>query len=201
MKLAPLLFLLAAATILTACTSTYIGEPEPAFTTVPTTDTSQPANNAAPKVPKQLDASRFIDAPCDALTGTELTGLDPSFANVTGTNASGPLGAACGWANPDLSQSIDITFVTSAANGLDTIYAERGRMAYWQPLVINGYPAVNAATYDGRPQGACVVSTGINDHLYFFADFMTFDPDQQPQSCTFAAKAAGDVIDNLRGGS
>ena len=187
--------------LLAGCTSIAIGRPEPALTALPaigTTTQGQPA--LAPKVPKELDATRLVNAPCDALTGSELSGLDPGLATATGTNASTPLAAACGWASPDLSQAIDISFATFATNGLDKIYSERGDMAYWQPMVIMGYPAVAASESDNRSDGTCVVSAGVNDHLFFFAEFITFTTAQQPRSCALAAKAAGYVIDNLQGG-
>jgi hypothetical protein len=79
-------------------------------------------------------------------------------------------------------------------HGLSTIYAEKDEMAYWQPTTINGYPAVEASQYDGRPDGMCVVNAAVNDHLFFFAMFKTFNTEQIPSSCALAVKAAGDVI-------
>jgi hypothetical protein len=61
-------------------------------------------------VPKQLDASHLVNSPCDALTASQLTGLDQ-------------------------------------------IYSEHPSMAYWRPMVIDGYPAVAASQYDARAGG------------------------------------------------
>ena len=196
-KIPSALLLLAAGMLSAGCVSARTGTAEPAM--VPTTPA--PPTALAPKVPKQLDASHLVNSPCDALTASQLSGLDPTLGSVSGTNASDPLGAACGWSSPDLSQAINISFATAAPDGLDQIYSEHPYMAYWQPMVIDGYPAVAASQYDARPDGSCVVNAGVNDHLYFFAEFMTFNTTQQPESCALAARAAGDVITNLRGGN
>jgi hypothetical protein len=194
----PLALLLLAAGMLGAgCVSTRVGSAEPAM--APPAPT--PSATLAPRVPKQLDAGHLVNSPCDALTAGQLNGLDPALGSVVGTNASDPLGAACGWSSPDLSQAVNISFATAAPDGLDQIYSEHPYMAYWQPMVIDGYPAVAASQYDARPDGSCVVNAGLNDHLYFFAEFMTFNPAQQSRSCALAAQAAGDVITNLRGGN
>lgn len=156
-------------------------------------------STAAPRVRQPLDATRLIAAPCSALTTSELSGLDPSLGGVTGTSSRDQLGTGCGWSAADLSQAINISFATAARNGLDQIYSERPYMAYWQPMLIDGYPAVAASQYDGRSDGSCVVNAALNDQLCFFAEFMTYNAAQQPRTCALAAQAAGDVIGNLRG--
>ncbi|HEY4458517.1 MAG TPA: hypothetical protein VGN81_29665, partial [Pseudonocardiaceae bacterium] len=125
------LLLLAAGMFGAGCVSTRIGIAEPVMAPIMTAPPSTGSAALAPRVPKQLDAGHLVNSPCDALTASQLSGLDPTLGSVTGTNASDPLGAACGWSSPDLSQAINISFATAAPNGLDQIYSEHSYMAYW----------------------------------------------------------------------
>lgn len=192
------LLLVGAGTLITGCVATANGQPEPAATIQPPTTTT---SSTAPKVQKQLDATRLVSSPCDALTTSELIALDPGFTTATTTNVTDSYDAGCGWTSPDLSETIDISFEIAAQDGLEKVYRDRESMAYWQPMVIDGYPAVAASLDDGRADGTCVVNAGISDHLFFFAKFLSLNAVQKPQSCSLAVASAGDVIKNLGGGN
>jgi hypothetical protein len=188
--------------LLAGCSAAASGHPEAADTTAaPTTTTTNPVAQA-PRVAHPLDASAFITAPCDSLSTADLTAIDQEFAGPEAVGSPGRGFAACGWASADGDKAVDIGFETDDTDGLSALYRQhqQAMMAYWQPTTVSGYPAAFGSQVDARSTGICVINVGISDHLFFFDDFQTSSPTQQPQSCSLATTLATDVLENLQAG-
>jgi hypothetical protein len=173
----------------TACSSPTAGSPLPSAST-----TSDPAD-VAPKVAHPLDPSAVISKPCTALSVGDLAAI--GLAGARTEDNSSPVGQGCAFFVGET--GVNIEWVLSNTNGLADIYYLKPRMAYWIPMAISGYPAVEAASVDGRSNiGDCLVNVGVNDQKYFFAEG---EVDRNAdQSCALAKNAAAAVIKNLQGG-
>lgn len=151
-------------------------------------------SRVAPRIAHPLDASRFIAAPCSALTAADLAGLHVINPVNSGADRI-PAGVLCAWAGSP-GGDISIGWETVITNGLSNLYSRRSTIAYWQPLTISGYPAAYGdAVGDSRSRGNCVINVGVSDQLYFNAEFS--DPANAGSSCVLAAQVATDVIRNL----
>lgn len=185
-----LLGLATAAVLLAGCNSSTTGTP------TPKTDTSV-TTVSAPKVAKPLNAASLTAAPCTSLTTAQLSQIGlPTVQH--GDNASITGVAICSWTDDTTINSIGISWQTGLGNGLSTIYSEKSQLGYWQPTVVDGYPAVFADLGDLRSKGDCSISVGVSDQLSFISKYLS-SPSTASQSCQFAEQAAADVIKNLGG--
>ena len=191
-----------AAMLLAGCSSETPGQAQSTPTTgTPASSDSQngtPSASAsqAPKVATPLDAIRFINNPCSALTSTDLAGLHVDNA-INGGARHNAGGVQCTWSG-EAAGGIGIGWETEVTDGLSDLYAKSDTIAYWKPTAVSGYPAAYGdAISDGRAQGDCVINVAVNDHLYFNSQFT--DPSNADQSCALAEQAAVDVIRNLGG--
>jgi hypothetical protein len=186
---------------LAGCSAAVSGLAQPTSTTgAPTssdssTEISTGSSIQAPRVADPLDATRFVNDPCSALTAPELTAIDAKNAVASGpVNTVGNTG--CSWSG-ESGGGINIGWQTAESNGLSDLYAHSGMIAYWQPTTVAGYPAAHGDPLgDNRSLGACMISVAVNDHLYFESDYTGPNADT---SCALARQAAADVIKNLSG--
>jgi hypothetical protein len=184
-----------AAVLLAGCGSQTTGTP------APTTRTSTPAGsgggNEVPKVAKPLNAASMSAAPCSSLAPAQLSGI--GLANARGDNTSITGTAICGWTDDTTGNVIGISWENDLGNGLSTIYSEKAQQGYWQPISVDGYPAVFADLADLRSKGTCVLNVGVSDKLSFISQYTAAQSDIGTKSCQLAQQAAADVIKNLGG--
>ena len=169
-------------------------------TATPSTDpnsAASPGHPQAPKVADPLDPSAMVAAPCTSLT--EANVRDVGFDNPISQPDKGNNGNGCAWAGEG-GGNMNIAWETANKHGLGDLYTTQSNFAYWLPTTIDGYPGVFAdAVGDFRSRGDCVLNVGVNDQLTFFIQYD--NPLTPTQGCPSAAKAAADVIANLKAGT
>jgi hypothetical protein len=215
MKLGVLLYRLllgAAAVVLVAgCTTSTTGQ----ATSVPGggpdastgSSTTTPENsddlptNGAPKVDDPLDTAKFQDDPCLTLTSDQSEGtfgLSP-----TGRPTSSELGEACEWTSAETQAEVEVTFLDKDPRGLSAEYAvnDEGRWVFFEPLTVEGYPAVARGLADRRPDGICTVVVGASDEIAYAVTVQqsedrvgTVDP------CEVAANVAAETVKTIQAG-
>jgi hypothetical protein len=192
--------LVVAAGLLTGCASTSPGSAQP--TPIATTTDSTPSSSStgsddqAPKVTKPLDASRFIQNTCSALSSADLAALGVNGAKAT-PGDDGVIGKGCEWSGQDAGNAVGISWETGDVHGLSDLYSIKSEQKYWTVMTVSGYPAVESAPNDERANGICDVEVGVSDTLYFISDFEARnDPSR---ACELAKQAAAAVIKNLGG--
>lgn len=189
--------------LVTGCSSGTPGQAQPSSTGgASTTTTTQGGSSSsggpsqAPKVASPLNATRFVNDSCAALTSADLAGLQ--LVNpINGGSHRNAGGVQCTWTGSP-GGSVGVGWETANVDGLSDLYAQASTIAYWQPITVDGYPAAfGDPINDGRAQGDCVLHVGVTDHLYFDSSFN--NPSNAGQSCDLARQAASDVIRNLGG--
>jgi hypothetical protein len=171
---------------LAACTSTTTGSPTPA------TGSGSPAPEVtAPKVAHPLDAAPFLAKPCDALTPNDTAAL--GLAGAKAEDNKGGVAPGCSFFVNLI--GVNVAWQTLDPQGLTALYQLRSSRAYWIPMTIGGYPAVEADGDDARASGSCAVNVGVNDHLFFFAS--AEGANGAEQACSRAKGAAAAVVKNL----
>ncbi|HEX7660068.1 MAG TPA: DUF3558 domain-containing protein [Pseudonocardiaceae bacterium] len=194
---------LVALAALAACSSDNANAvtPSTTSTTLPTSTTSDTITaiaTTAPKVTNPLDASKFLQSPCTALTTSDLDGIAVGDAKVQSSPSN--LGPDCDWQGGAFGASgaISISWETIDKNGLSDLYAQRANAYYWIPTTVSGYPAVfSDPLADLRSQGSCTINVGVSDSLFFLAS--TNGAPDANTACSRAQQAAADVIKNLGG--
>jgi hypothetical protein len=165
-----------------------------------------PSSAAGPDLhyPRKLDASPLTARPCRDLTGSQVRhviGAKPGDGKP-----EHHLGVGCGW-HP---ASIDNTSAGSIAihrqagdGGLRYFYTIKHEFKYFHPTTVAGFPAVVSSPSAQRaPSGECAINVGVNEHTYFFSDFISgASPPASLKPCGKARQAAKYVIQNLKGGS
>ena len=159
----------------TACTTQADGTPTPGPTSAPSETTTTPSEDptfGAPRVTDPLDATRFLTEPCTVLGQAQLATFDvsrPGIPTTTGAVAE-HAGPYCSWhAATELASTIGVGFLTGNENGLSDTYRGRDQFDYFVPTTVDGYPAVFVDGSDGRDNGRCNITVGINDQLAFRA--------------------------------
>lgn len=158
---------------------------------------SSAAGSAAPKVANPLDATRFVQSPCSILTPAQVAPYGVRKGRP-GTVATDSVGPSCSWSNPDEGSGIGVNIFTAITDGLNGAYSRNaaGNLAYFEPTVIDGYPAVSADVQDARRQGTCQVIVALNDKLTVGVSRIRGKPDQ---ACSDASDIAADVIRTVKG--
>ena len=198
--------------VIAGCTTVSPGEPVRA-TTVENTTTSEstapPTTSSdqelpfagAPKVDNPLDATRFRQDPCQALTQNQAQSLG---LPASGAPRDMPLGNACEWRKSGSTGSATVHFLDRNANGLSAEYQanEDGKYAYFNVLpLIEGYPAVATDIVDGRDGGRCTVVVGVSDKLAVeFPISLALDSIGNTDPCETAAKVAGLALQTMKQG-
>jgi hypothetical protein len=200
---------MAGSVALAACKSTSPGNATPAGTSAGTTSVTTTASNTspqlpsdgAPKVDNPMDAAKFREQPCLALTQQQATQLNVGFP---GKQRQGPLGQVCDWETPQDSGLIDLQWSDKNPRGLSAEYKANkdGKWAYFKELPpIEGFPAIAADATDGRQRGECTVAVGVSDQYSFALGLVqsrskvgTADP------CDVAVQVAGMVLTTMKAG-
>jgi hypothetical protein len=192
--------------IVVGCSSATGGTAQPTTSTdspgsSSTSPSAKPSGSAAsdvPKVSNPLPADKFYADPCAVVTPAQVAALG---VNAQGKNTTTGLGPSCGWIDPNLVGGLSIGILKLNTQGLGAPYSRKSQAAYFEPLTIQGYPAVLTDRDDDRAKGQCGLHIGIADNLdvYIFTN-----PHREPlmsKSCEFAKQAADAMITTLKGGS
>lgn len=198
--------------LLASCTTTTVGQASPTpgagpETSEDTTTQSSPSDSdelpsdGAPAVDDPLDTTKFQEDPCLSLTPeqSEVTfGLSPAGRPFRAT-----LGNGCEWKNDSSWGQAEISFLTANPRGLSAEYAvdKEGNWAYFDPMTVEGQPAVARSQADARPQGECAVVVGATNEVTFEVRI------QQSRSnigkgdpCATAADVAREAVKTMRAG-
>jgi hypothetical protein len=184
----------AALSLLTACSGsgTTQGQASP-------TPSAAPAQQqgGAPHVPAPLPVDGLLAQPCDALSPTQ---VDQLGMVGPGKSEQTPTGPSCTWksATSD-ANSISVEPVTINKNGLDSIYANKAKAAYFEPLQIDGYPAVYFDIQDGRSQGTCSLWVGATDELAVSVISQIGRGPNVSNPCPVAERTAKAMTEHLKG--
>ena len=199
-------FLLSASLLaLTACTPQTTGTPSPSSNSPGRTSSGsadQVPGAGAPKVENPINVTRFLQAPCDALTAEQVDsflgkGVSPK------PDLKGQAGPECFWHSPSISQAgVGVIFTHAANLGLTSVYAARGtKYPFFKPLEpIDGYPLV---AYDGEgdqsSKGRCTVAVGAsNTQAIDISITQSEENVGKKDPCIAAREVAGKVLTNLK---
>lgn len=204
--------LLGVVSLLGGCLSVDAGEPSVESNTFgsDTGETSETASSGveAPDVPDPLDASDYLDEPCDLLSssfadelGFKESGAPRDTEDDDGAAAAGP---GCEWNLSDDIDSIHIQIQTSnrdrGAGGMAGSYSmhNAGQFDYRIPVAVSEYLAAFADRNDNRDNGECGMLIGIRDGVTFSAISGPIDGDTQ-KACPRTKQIAEHVIETLEG--
>lgn len=181
--------------VVSGCSTPKSGQAQ-AFTSSSAATSTASGPSQAPRVTHPLDATAFVNNPCSALTAADLAGLHIVNPSNTGAHPDAG-GTVCAWVG-DSGPGLTVSWLTANTNGLSDLYVKSNTIAYWQPLLVSGYPAAYGDVLtDGRAHGNCVLNVGVTDHLYFTVE--GGNPLNAGQACSVVKQAAADVIKNLGG--
>lgn len=175
------------------------GDREP---TTAGTSTVGTTPSTAPKVTNPLNAAKFVNAPCTALTSSDLGFLGLGGARINDATRD----SSCVW-NVVATSTIDsVSWMTVQSTGLRSVYAAEGSIPggfkYFEPTTVDGYPAVYESLVDDRQYGFCDISVGVNDSLYFSVQYHAATANRTPAnatlSCSMAVHTASAVLRNLK---
>jgi hypothetical protein len=194
---------LAAAALLTAGCGGSAASPQPKPD--PGRTSAPPSQSPGPDLhyPRQLDASPLTEHPCRDLTDSQVRhviGAEPGDGKP-----EHHLGAGCSWhpASIDEPQRSIAIHREAGDGGLRFVYSIKDEFGYFQPTTVAGYPAVVASPGNtATASGECAINVGVNEHAYFFSDFISgATPPADLKPCAKARQGAKYVIHNLKGGS
>ena len=196
--------------LVSACTTTSQGDPQPTNTTK--TRPSGPSRTSgngdeelpfagAPKVDDPLDTSRYERDPCQSLTAKQAQGLNLPPTGKVKDNVA--LGVGCSWYNPETWGQVDIIFIVDDPRGLSPEYESKneGEFPKFEELPkIEGYPAI---TRDGPGKnGDCTVVIGVADDMAFESSVQLSRANVgKKEPCDVAAQVAGLAVQTMKSGA
>lgn len=207
------LLLSAAIVVLSAgCTTTTPGQASPTpgdgpDTSSDTTTQSNPSDSGklptdgAPAVENPLETAMFQENPCLSLTpeqSEDIFNLSPA-----GRPFRGALGNACEWKNESTWGQAEVRFLIENTRGLSAEYAvnNEGDWAYFEPLSVEGHPAVARSQADTRADGECAVVVGATDEVTFEVRVQqSRDNIGKGDPCVTAADIAGEAVKTMEAG-
>ena len=147
-------------------TATSVSGVGPASTTDPqqSSTTSSLPFAGAPKVSTPLDATKFLNDPCLALTSGQVAQLQVG----QGKESQGPLGNKCEWVNHESLGYVNVQFLAKFREGLSAVYKanDDGKYAVFEPVAdVAGFPAVVAGQQNDQNSGICIMFIGLSDDL------------------------------------
>jgi hypothetical protein len=156
----------------------------------------------APAVADPLDATRFQQAPCTALSPEQLHELA-----VAAIGHQTPRGRYldCVWRDHDGPSRMFLMVTFYRGGGLQDIYSHQDNYGYLHALPpIAGLPALNAVPEDWREHGFCSASVGLANDMFVdiqvaLAGGANPAPDHD-DPCGRADKVATAVVQNVKGG-
>lgn len=176
----------AAASVLSlaACSTSHSSTPPPTGTTAPSI------------VGDPLDMSQTIKNPCTMLRADQLA----QFHLAAPGTPSGATG--CAWTPTDDELPGYQASLTIGGDGLTAIYAERARLAVFQPTTVSEYPAVRtAASKAALSAGRCTVDVGVANDTLLSVNVTVPAADQADYTdpCDPASQLAAAIIANSEG--
>jgi hypothetical protein len=193
--------LIATAT-LGACSSTTqgnaTGSPSQQDSGSVASNSAPPQKLLAPPVPAPLNPVKFMNVQniCKILNVKQLNAIGLPNATAGGQVSNKDQTACSYFGTAD--NGMNLSFETVNAHGLSDIYSQKSTMKYWQPTIIQGYPAVAASESDGRKVGTCTINVGVTNQLAFFAQSTGQSDPTGKVGCLAAKKAADQVITTLK---
>jgi uncharacterized protein DUF3558 len=190
----------AAVIVLAGCSEAEIGQPTPVSSS---SDSTRPSvtdtNGSVGRVRTPLNDARLVSDPCSALTTSQLQEIGFTTAVKTHVERLG-VANVCDWNDNtigNLGASAGVAVQTTLTHGLSDIYAQRSEMAYFTPVMIEGYPAVFADFSDRRNSGTCALNLGVSDTSVLAIDYD--QDDLGSTSCDKTQAIARAVVESLRG--
>lgn len=191
------------AVVLAACGGTESGTLSPSgdSTSTGTQPPSDPVqadpgdpDGQAPSVKDPLDPELLLSEPCDLLTSSQRDELDLTedefYVDDFGDNV-------CKWRTTDDDAPITISADESLDEGLDDVYDQHQEAKYFEPVAVNGYPAVFTANLGTPDDGNCQLFVGTTDQDV--ARVSTRIPSTaEGDPCELAHNAAEVMIDTLK---
>ncbi|MFD2465991.1 DUF3558 domain-containing protein [Amycolatopsis silviterrae] len=164
------------------------------------TSAEQVPGPGVPKVESPIDAARFKQNPCGALTAAQVSDLLGNSPRVK-PEPHGAGGPGCGWF---AQAQVAVVFPDINDLGLTSFYRAKDRVyPFFLPLApLDGYPVVAYGEEDHRAsRGACDIAMGISDHETVVVS-ITQSPAHKGEKdpCESARGIAEKVLGNLRGG-
>ncbi|OXM74676.1 DUF3558 domain-containing protein [Amycolatopsis thermalba] len=160
------------------------------------TPTAPPVDPAL-RVPSPLPSGTLVSDPCSALSPAQVTEIG---LVSPGEPYPSPSGQGCRWQ----SQAYDANkiFIAPLGNqqtGLTGVYANRAQDKYFEPVTIDGYPAVFAANADLRSRGTCALWVGVTDQLVVNVNSSILDGPNVTDPCPIVEKVAVAMVQHLKG--
>lgn len=190
--------------VVAGCTTTSEGTPLPGSTATSEAPSNEPSSDdlpsdGAPKVEKPLDAGRFEQNPCDALTPEDAQTLN---LPPDGEQKGDSLGETCYWRNSQTRGALGLHFFSGDKRGLSSIYreAKRDDFKYFEPTEdIEGHPAVAYFPDAEKPTITCAVAVGLSDQLAVAAQVDLSDANiGHKDPCEAAAQVAGMAMKTMQ---
>jgi hypothetical protein len=190
--------------LLSACTTATAGTPEAASSahtstpSEPTSDEEGLPSDGAPKVENPLDAARFEQNPCELLTPDQAQQLN---VPATGEQTEDSTGESCDWENSQTHGAARVWFASSDKRGLSSVYREGKGVGwpYFEPLDIDGRPAVAYHTKQKEPRDDCSVAVGLSDQLAFDVRVdLSDDNIDKKNPCEIAEQVAGMMLETMQ---
>jgi hypothetical protein len=192
---------------LTACTPKNDGTPSASANT-----SSQSASSSAtaevpgpgvPKVEKPIEITHFKQAPCDALTSTQVAELLGSGI-IPKPEVKGEAGPQCRWDSSKVSQAgIGVIFTSVDNRGITRVYEAQGKeYKFFKPLTpVDGYPiAAYDAAGDRTSHGNCTLALGTSDNQTVDIDVTLSEENVgKKDPCIAGRDVATMVLGNLQG--
>lgn len=176
--------------------ATGTGTPSTSSSTRPTGS----SGGSAPKINNPLDASRYLGQPCAMLTPSQLQpfNLPAQGKPDTDSETAKTVGPGCDWFNRDTGSGVAVTLLTGNKHGLSDTYQGRAQSkGYFEPIEVDGYPAVFSSNVDDRGDGVCDLVVGISENLAFLSDVQ--DSQLGPKACDRAKQFASLVLKTMKG--
>jgi hypothetical protein len=164
---------------------------------------SEPLPATAPNVANPVDATRFQQAPCTALSPEQLSEFQVA---AIGRQTTRGQYLDCIWGDHDGPSKMYLMITFYRGAGLQDIYGHQDNYGYLHALPETaGFPAVVAVPEDWRAHGFCSTAVGLASDMFVnvtvaLAGGAHPAPDHD-DPCSRAQKVATAVAQNVRGGS
>ncbi|MFI5609934.1 DUF3558 domain-containing protein [Amycolatopsis sp. NPDC051903] len=185
---------------LTACSSGNSPSAPSSSASAPSSTSQALPHSGAPKVPNPVASSILDNQPCQSgLTAAQLTDLLGEAPQGSPDTTAG-LGPSCNWTNSEKGSHVDVAYDSESHEGLSGWYENtKPKAVVWRELpAIQGFPAVAHVTSAGDPSTFCQISIGINDQTTVDVSVGLGPAKKGTDPCQAATIAAGMVVTNLK---
>ncbi|WP_084036723.1 DUF3558 domain-containing protein [Haloechinothrix halophila] len=197
------------AVLLTGCSSSEAGDPDPSDNPNTVTETSDNSagglpHSGAPSVSQPINAEEWLPNPCSVITATQFKSI--GFEDVDAEpNPDATSGPTCDWYPAEATfAGVSGAFGTAdpPPEGLSRIYErhQAGEYKVWQELApIAGHPAVRAEFEDGSDKGDCGLAVGLRDNLVYGVQVLDEKKEITDDPCGLARKIATLAVKTMKG--